>query len=121
MSSTQNRQRLRNANAGKVSDCWRGGSGRLRDPRFASSPTTCQFRLPSKPTINSSISSMPFLPAVRQLGERHRGYGVSADHYGRVGAALLWTLEQGLGSAFTPEVKAAWSEAYRTLAGAMQE
>jgi len=61
------------------------------------------------------------LPAVRQLGERHRGYGVSADHYGPVGAALLWTLEQGLGSAFTPEVKAAWSEAYRTLAGAMQE
>src|SRR5262249_2556875 len=61
------------------------------------------------------------LPSVRQLGERHRGYGVSADHYGPVGAALLWTLEEGLGSAFTPEVKAAWSEAYRTLAGAMQE
>jgi hemoglobin-like flavoprotein len=72
-------------------------------------------------TVNNLHQLDAILPAVRQLGERHRGYGVSADHYGPVGAALLWTLEQGLGSAFTPEVKAAWSEAYRTLAGAMQE
>jgi hemoglobin-like flavoprotein len=72
-------------------------------------------------TANNLHQLDAILPAVRQLGERHRGYGVSADHYGPVGAALLWTLEQGLGSAFTPEVKAAWSEAYRKLAGAMQE
>jgi hemoglobin-like flavoprotein len=60
------------------------------------------------------------LPEVRELGARHRGYGVSADHYAPVGAALLWTLEQGLGGAFTPEVKAAWADAYSALAGAMQ-
>lgn len=61
------------------------------------------------------------LPAVRQLGERHKGYGVSAHHYAPVGAALLWTLEQGLGSAFTPEVRAAWSAAYATLAETMSQ
>jgi len=60
------------------------------------------------------------LPAVRNLGSRHRGYGVMAEHYAPVGAALLWTLEQGLGPAFTSDVKVAWSEAYSTLADAMQ-
>ena len=60
------------------------------------------------------------LPAIRELGQRHQGYGVTAAHYAPVGAALLWTLEQGLGSAFAPEVKAAWGEAYSVLAGAMQ-
>lgn len=60
------------------------------------------------------------LPAVQNLGKRHVSYGVTAAHYEPVGAALLWTLEQGLGAAFTPPVKAAWTEAYCTLAGAMR-
>ena len=60
------------------------------------------------------------LPAVRQLGARHESYGVEADDYETVGQALLWTLEQGLGSAFTPEVKQAWTDTYVVLAGAMQ-
>lgn len=59
------------------------------------------------------------LPAVENLGKRHVSYGVTAKHYEPVGAALLWTLEQGLGSDFTPPVKAAWTEAYTTLAGVM--
>jgi hemoglobin-like flavoprotein len=60
------------------------------------------------------------LPAVENLGKRHVAYGVTPAHYEPVGAALLWTLEQGLGPDFTPPVKAAWTEAYMTLAGAMQ-
>jgi hemoglobin-like flavoprotein len=60
------------------------------------------------------------LPAVENLGKRHVAYGVTAKHYEPVGAALLWTLEQGLGPDFTPPVKAAWTEAYMTLSGAMQ-
>ena len=60
------------------------------------------------------------LPAVENLGKRHVAYGVTAKHYEPVGAALLWTLEQGLGPDFTPPVKAAWTEAYRTLSGAMK-
>lgn len=60
------------------------------------------------------------LPAVEDLGRRHVGYGVTASHYEPVGAALLWTLERGLGEGFTSPVKAAWTEAYATLAGVMQ-
>ena len=59
------------------------------------------------------------LPAVKELGQRHKGYGVTAGHYAPVGAALLWTLEKGLGPDFTPEVKAAWTETYTALAGVM--
>ena len=61
------------------------------------------------------------LPAVQALGRRHVGYGVTNAHYATVGAALLWTLEQGLGAAFTPAVKEAWAETYGTLAGVMQD
>jgi hemoglobin-like flavoprotein len=59
-------------------------------------------------------------PVVRQLGARHVGYGVRDEHYDTVGRALLWTLEQGLGDDFTPDVHDAWSAAYGLLAGVMQ-
>lgn len=58
---------------------------------------------------------------VQALGRRHVAYGVQDAHYDTVGAALLWTLEQGLGDAFTPQVKAAWAEAYTLLAGTMKQ
>jgi hemoglobin-like flavoprotein len=61
------------------------------------------------------------VPAVQALGTRHVDYGVTHEHYDTVGAALLWTLEQGLGGDFTPEVKAAWTEAYHLLTGFMKE
>jgi len=70
--------------------------------------------------VNNLHQLNVILPAVRDLGGRHRSYGVTPEHYAPVGAALLWALEQGLGPAFTSDVKAAWSEAYSTLAGAMQ-
>jgi hemoglobin-like flavoprotein len=61
------------------------------------------------------------LPAVQSLGRRHAAYGVRDEHYAKVATALLWTLEQGLGESFTPALREAWSGAYDTLAGAMQE
>jgi len=60
------------------------------------------------------------VPAVKALGARHSGYGVTAAHYAVVGEALLWTLERGLGEAFTPEVGAAWTKVYGVLAATMQ-
>ena len=60
-------------------------------------------------------------PAVQALGIRHRGYGVRPEHYDTVGEALLWTLGQGLGDAFTPDVRAAWAETYGLLAGVMRD
>lgn len=58
---------------------------------------------------------------VRQLGERHRDYGVLDGHYDTFGAALLWTFEQRLGDRFTPELRDAWSEAWSEIAGAMRQ
>lgn len=59
------------------------------------------------------------VPQVMALGRRHRGYGVQAAHFDTVGNALLWTLDQGLGPAFTPEVEQAWTAAYGLLAKTM--
>jgi len=59
------------------------------------------------------------LPAVQALGRRHVQYGVHPEHYKTVGAALLWTLEQELGAAWTPEVREAWTTAYTALAELM--
>jgi nitric oxide dioxygenase len=55
------------------------------------------------------------LPAASTLAKRHVTYGAKASHYPQVGAALLWTLEQALGPAWTPELAAAWTAAYGTL------
>jgi hemoglobin-like flavoprotein len=59
------------------------------------------------------------LPAASALATRHVTYGAKAEHYPVVGAALLWTLEQGLGDSWTPELADAWSAAYGTLSGYM--
>lgn len=61
------------------------------------------------------------IPAVKDLGRRHANYGVAESDYQVVGGALLWTLERGLGMAFTAEVKEAWSIAYGLLAAVMQQ
>jgi hemoglobin-like flavoprotein len=61
------------------------------------------------------------LPALRQLGQRHAGYGVKEAHYEIVGDALLKTLQQGLGAAWTPEVESAWIDVYGLLASTMKD
>jgi hemoglobin-like flavoprotein len=60
------------------------------------------------------------VPAVQQLGVRHMAYGVKDEHYVTVAVALLWTLEQGLGADFTPDVREAWTAAYTLLAETMK-
>jgi hemoglobin-like flavoprotein len=59
------------------------------------------------------------LPAASALAKRHVSYGATPEHYPVVGGALLWTLEKGLGEAWTPEVADAWKTAYGTLSGFM--
>lgn len=60
------------------------------------------------------------VPAVQALGRRHLGYGVEDGHYETVGEALLWTLQQGLGDAFTADTRQAWAEVYGLLAATMR-
>jgi hemoglobin-like flavoprotein len=55
------------------------------------------------------------LPAAGALAKRHVGYGVKPSDYRPVGAALLWTLERGLGAQWTPDLAAAWGAAYSVL------
>jgi len=60
------------------------------------------------------------VPVLQDLGRRHAAYGVDDAHYDTVGAALLWTLEKGLGAAFTPETRDAWTKVYGVMAATMQ-
>jgi hemoglobin-like flavoprotein len=69
--------------------------------------------------VNGLGNIETILPAASALAKRHVDYGVKATDYEPVGAALLWTLEQGLGAQWTSEVKAAWTEAYTILADFM--
>jgi hemoglobin-like flavoprotein len=69
----------------------------------------------------SGLSSFDRLaPAVKELGRRHDGYGAQPAHYKTVADALLWTLKQGLGDAFTEETELAWATAYGKIAALMQ-
>jgi len=61
------------------------------------------------------------VPGVQALGKRHARYGVTDRHYVVVAAALLGTLGQCLGAAFTDDVKDAWATAYNLLANTMRD
>ena len=71
--------------------------------------------------VNGLDDLNSIVPAVQNLGRNHVGYGVKDSHYDTVGAALLETLEAGLGEAFTPAVKDAWNEVYTVLATTMKD
>ena len=58
---------------------------------------------------------------LQTLGRNHVQYGVQAEDYAKVADALLWTLEQGLGEDFTPELRDAWTETYNIVASVMIE
>jgi len=74
--------------------------------------------------INTAVNALTQLetvvPAVQEMGVRHVAYGVKPEDYDSVGAALIWTLEAGLGDAFTDEVKDSWVKVYTTLADTMK-
>lgn len=65
--------------------------------------------------VNGLANLESILPAASALAVRHVSYGARPEHYPVVGGALLWTLEKGLGEAWTPEVASAWKAAYGTL------
>ena len=60
-------------------------------------------------------------PVLRQMSAWHAAYGVKKMHYAAVGAALFWTLEQGLGYYyFAPDVRWAWAAAFELLSNSLQ-
>lgn len=60
------------------------------------------------------------VPALEDLGRRHRDYHVTEEMYGPMSEALLWALKQGLGLSFTDDVEEAWAEFYNMLADVMK-
>jgi hemoglobin-like flavoprotein len=60
------------------------------------------------------------IPVLENLGRRHTGYGVRDEHYDTVGKALLDTLDNALGSEFTPEAREAWTALYTVVATTMK-
>jgi hemoglobin-like flavoprotein len=54
------------------------------------------------------------------LGAKHAGYGVKPEMYDWVGGSLLATLAEVAGPAWTPELNAAWAEAYGAIVSMMQ-
>ncbi|HKS38093.1 MAG TPA: globin family protein [Verrucomicrobiae bacterium] len=75
-------------------------------------------------TVKSAVNLLdrPYalVSAMEALGRRHLAGGVKDEHYVTIGAALLWTLERGLGHAFTPDVKNAWLTFYLLTANTMK-
>jgi len=75
-------------------------------------------------TLGVAVGSLDnldaLMPVLQNLGRGHVAYGVQDSHYDTVGAALLWTFEQGLGDGFTPGVKDAWTEVYNIVATVMK-
>ena len=73
-------------------------------------------------TAVASLTNLDALvPVAQDLAKRHIDYGVTKEHYAVVGEALIWTLEQGLGAAFTADVKQAWVDVYGLLSSVMIE
>lgn len=71
--------------------------------------------------VRSLHTPVTIMSTVEKLAVKHLDYGVQPEHYTYIGNALLRTLRKGLGADFTPELCAAWTEAYRMLARVMKE
>jgi nitric oxide dioxygenase len=56
------------------------------------------------------------LPAVERIAHKHVALGVTAEHYGSVGACMIEAMRDVLGDAATPELLGAWTAAFGVLA-----
>jgi hemoglobin-like flavoprotein len=68
------------------------------------------------------LEDAPWLASTLQgLGAKHKGYGVTDEMYGWVGASLLATFAEVSGADWSPRLEAAWTEAYGAIAGLMRQ
>jgi len=59
------------------------------------------------------------VPMLKLLGSEYRSYGARMEYYEIFGDVLLWTLEQGLGKAYSSEVNEAWATLYGIISEMM--
>lgn len=75
--------------------------------------------------LNVILTSLEDLQALRfillSLGERHAAYGVKPEYFTVLKEVLTTVLTRHLGHHMTPQLAAAWSEAYDTISSIMQE
>ena len=75
--------------------------------------------------LNTAVNSLKniesIVSAIQDMGKRHVEYGVKDEHYDTVGAALIWTLGEGLKDDFTEDTKAAWVTVYTLVATTMKD
>ena len=91
-------------------------------PMFSRSPMSEQSKklLSALAYIIAKLDKLDdIIDEVQKLARKHTQYGVKESHYEAVGAALLWTLEKGLGDSWNEELKNAWIKTYTILSGAM--
>ncbi|WP_424970297.1 globin domain-containing protein [Dinoroseobacter sp. S76] len=58
-------------------------------------------------------------PKALEMAARHGRYGVTEQHYQKMGEALIWSLSETLGDAFDASTEAAWRNAYDRLSTTM--
>jgi len=92
-------------------------------PLFRNNPRQEQEKMLTDVLVKlmDHLEDAPWL--VRELGAlggKHVDYGVTEEMYGWVGASLLEALEQVAADAWTPEIAAAWTEAFQAIAALMQ-
>src|SRR5262249_7861390 len=58
-------------------------------------------------------------PELAEMGRKHAQYGVQAEHYETVKAALMWAMSQVLESRFDRETRAAWNALVTQVCEAM--
>lgn len=91
-------------------------------PLFGRNPREVQARMLAEAiaAVLDHLDDAPWLTStLGTLGAKHVGYGVTAPMYAWVGDALLATLAEVAGDAWTPRVEAAWTEAYGAISGLM--
>ncbi|SFN07804.1 MULTISPECIES: globin domain-containing protein [Actinomadura] len=71
--------------------------------------------------VSSVDDTDALVPFLRDLGRRHHGFGVVADHYAPVGASLLATLAYFSGPAWSEDLERDWAAAYGLVAKVMSE
>ena len=69
--------------------------------------------------VNGLDNLDTLIEPLKGSGKVHKDYGVQPEDYDKVGASFLWTLQQGLGDAYTPAVEDAWLATYTTVAKVM--
>jgi hemoglobin-like flavoprotein len=74
--------------------------------------------------LNTAVAGLDHMDQMigplKASGTVHAGYGVKEEDYDKVADAFLWTLGQGLGETYTPEIEAAWIATYNVVAGVMK-